>query len=74
MFRCVLGPIPLARPVPLNVKNTVSSLQEKLERAEDAAHISSKHIGVTIALIGVLIAFCAAMVSSEQNELTRTMT
>jgi hypothetical protein len=52
----------------------MSSLQEKLERAESAAHISSKHIGVTIALIGVLIAFCAAMVSSEQNELTRTMT
>jgi hypothetical protein len=52
----------------------MSSLEEKLERAESAAHISSKHIGVTIALIGVLIAFCAAMVSSEQNELTRTMT
>jgi hypothetical protein len=52
----------------------MSSLQEKLERAESAAHVSSKHIGVTIALIGVLIAFCAAMVSSEQNELTRTMT
>ena len=52
----------------------MSSLQEKLERAEGAAHISSKHIGVTIALIGALIAFCAAMVNSEQNELTRTMT
>ena len=52
----------------------MSSLKEKLERAESAAHISSKHIGVTIALIGVLIAFCAAMVTSEQNELTRTMT
>ena len=52
----------------------MSSLQEKLERAESAAHISSKHIGVTIALIGALIAFCAAMVTSEQNKLTRTMT
>lgn len=52
----------------------MSSLQEKLERAESAVHVSNKHIGVTIALIGVLIAFCAAMVSSEQNELTRTMT
>lgn len=52
----------------------MSSLHEKLERAESAAHISSKHIGVTIALIGALIAFCAAMVMSEQNELTRTMT
>jgi uncharacterized protein DUF4337 len=52
----------------------MSSLREKLERAEITAHISSKHVGLTIALIGVLIAFCAAMVSSEQNELTRTMT
>ncbi len=30
-------------------------------------------IGLTMALIGVLIAFCAAMVGSERNELTRTM-
>src|SRR5215470_11471337 len=52
----------------------MSSLREKLERAEITGHISSKHVGLTIALIGVLIAFCAAMVSSEQNELTRTMT
>ena len=52
----------------------MSSLHEKLERAEGAAHISSKRIGVTIALIGALIAFCAAMVTSEQNKLTRTMT
>jgi hypothetical protein len=52
----------------------MSSLQEKLEWAEVTAHISSKQVGLTIALIGVLIAFCAAMVTSEQNELTRTMT
>ena len=32
-----------------------------------------KLIGLTMALIGVLIAFCAAMVGSERNELTRTM-
>ena len=51
----------------------MGSLQEKLERAESVA-VSSKHIGLTIALIGVLIAFCAAMVGSEQNLLTRTMT
>jgi hypothetical protein len=51
----------------------MSSVKEELERAEMTAHVSSKHIGLTIALIGVLIAFCAAMVSSEQNELTRTM-
>ena len=51
----------------------MSSLQEKLEQAASVAHISSKHVGLTIALIGVLIAFCAAMVGSEQNELTRSM-
>jgi len=51
----------------------MSSLQDKLEQAERIA-VSSKHIGLTIALIGVLIAFCAAMVGSEQNRLTRTMT
>lgn len=33
----------------------------------------SKLIGLTIALIGVLLAFCAAMVASERNELTRAM-
>ena len=32
-----------------------------------------KIIGLTMALIGVLIAFCAAMVGAERNELTRTM-
>ena len=52
----------------------MSSLKEDLERVEMTAHISSKHVGLTIALIGVLITFCAAMVTSEQNELTRTMT
>jgi hypothetical protein len=51
----------------------MSSLQAKLEQAERIT-VSSKHIGLTIALIGVLIAFCAAMVGSEQNRLTRTMT
>jgi len=52
----------------------VSSFQEKLERAETTAHVSTKHVGLTIALIGVLIALCASMAGSEHNELTRTMT
>src|SRR5438270_8606721 len=52
---------------------------EKLERAEHASHGDGHHggsnklFGVTMALIGVLIAFCAAMVGSERNELTRAM-
>jgi hypothetical protein len=52
----------------------MSSLQENLERAEKTSHVSNKNIGVTIALLGVLIACCAAMVGSEQNAMTRTMT
>jgi len=52
----------------------MSGAHEKLERAEHAAHGSSNKIfGVTMALIGVLIAFCGAMVGSERNELTRAM-
>jgi len=48
---------------------------ENLERAEQAAHHGStnKIFGVTMALLGVLIAFCGALVGSERNELTRTM-
>src|SRR5436190_8705690 len=45
---------------------------------DDHAHgggagASNKIFGITMALIGVLIAFCSAMVGSERNELTRTM-
>ena len=36
-------------------------------------HGPGKLIGLTMALIGVLIAFCAALVGAERNELTRTM-
>ncbi|HEX3528664.1 MAG TPA: DUF4337 family protein [Thermoanaerobaculia bacterium] len=62
----------------------MSEAHEALERAEHAAHSgghedhgghkgSAKLIGLTMALIGVLIALCAAMVGSERNELTRAM-
>jgi len=62
----------------------MSEAHEALERAEHAAHSgghgdhgghkgSSKLIGLTMALIGVLIALCAAMVGSERNELTKAM-
>lgn len=64
------------------------SAHEALEHAEHAAHAGGEHghdapgakphgpgklIGLTMALIGVLIAFCAALVGAERNELTRTM-
>ncbi len=64
------------------------SAHEALEHAEHAAHANGhdhshdapagkaaagKLIGLTMALIGVLIAFCAALVGAERNELTRTM-
>lgn len=54
-------------------------MSEALEYAEHAAHshdsgkAPAKLIGLTMALIGVMIAFCAAMVGGERNELTRTM-
>jgi hypothetical protein len=57
----------------------MSGAHEKLERAEHAAHEGGHHVGhnklfgVTMALIGVLIALSGAMVGSERNELTRTM-
>ena len=63
------------------------SAHEALEHAAHAAHAGGhdhepaggkphapgKLIGLTMALIGVLIAFCAALVGAERNELTRTM-
>src|SRR6266404_3999542 len=58
----------------------MSVAQETLERAEHASHGAGHHhvgnnklFGTTMALIGVLIAFCAAMVGSERNELTRNL-
>ena len=57
----------------------MSGAHAQLERAEHAAHegghgaSQNKIFGVTMALIGVLIAFCSAMVGSERNELTRVM-
>src|SRR6266478_1986620 len=50
----------------------MSGAHEKLEHAEHHGS-SNKIFGVTMALIGVLIAFCGAMVGSERNELTRAM-
>ena len=58
---------------------------EALEHAEHAAHAGGGHgdgggkktsgklLGITMALIAVLIAYCAAMVGSERNELTKSM-
>ena len=57
---------------------------EALERAEHTSHTGASHagtqqhsnsklIGLTMGLIAVLIAFCAAMVGGERNELIRTM-
>ncbi len=44
---------------------------EKLNQAEQTAHVPYRHIGLTTALIGVLIALCAAMVGSHRNALVR---
>jgi hypothetical protein len=51
---------------------------KKLEEAEHTAHAHGGHapgkmMGLTMALIAVLIAVCAALVGSERNEFTRAM-
>jgi hypothetical protein len=57
----------------------MSGAHQTLEHAEHASHSGDHHasnnklFGMTMALIGVLIALCAAMVGSERNELTRAM-
>ncbi len=56
----------------------MSGAHQTMEHAEHASHAghhvgNNKLFGVTMALIGVLIAFCAAMVGSERNELTKAM-
>jgi hypothetical protein len=50
--------------VPFNCGQSMAGSHEKVERAEQTSHVGSKHIGLTMALIGVLIAFCAVMVGS----------
>jgi cell division protein FtsL len=50
-----------------------------LEHAEHTAHAghsgnaSGKYIGLTMAVLGVLLAFCAAKVGSERTELTKAL-
>ncbi|HZR21526.1 MAG TPA: DUF4337 family protein [Verrucomicrobiae bacterium] len=58
----------------------MSAGNEPNEHLEPATHSGAKAhatnnrlFGVTMALIGVLVAFCAAMVGSERNELTKSM-
>ena len=58
----------------------MSEAMEALERAEKVEHSghgghhgSSKLIGLTMGLIGVLIALCAALVGGERNEMSRVM-
>src|SRR5438105_15650654 len=58
-------------------KGAMPEPHEKPERAEqvrhEKGHGSNKLFGVTVALIGVLIALSSAMLGSERNQLTRTM-
>lgn len=65
----------------------MSHVVEALERAEKVEHVAhaehadhgghggtkNKLIGLTMGLIGVLIALCAALVGGERNEMTRAM-
>jgi hypothetical protein len=58
------------------------SIHEIAEHVEHAAHGSghgsghggvSKYIGITMALLGVMVAFCSAMVGAERTELIKAM-
>ena len=55
------------------------STHEVVEHIEHAAHgghgggSSSRYIGITMALLGVMVAFCSAMVGGERTELIKSM-
>jgi hypothetical protein len=54
------------------------SAHEIAEKIEHATHAnghagSGKHIGITMAILGVMLAFSAAMVGSQRTELIKTM-
>src|SRR6185312_12733278 len=60
----------------------MSEASEALEHAEHAAHGShdghgggghGKMVGLTMAILGVLLAFCAAQVGAARTELIKTM-
>ena len=59
----------------------MSQASEALEHAEHAAHGDhgghgdghGKMVGLTMALLGVLLAFCAAQVGAARTELIKTM-
>ena len=56
----------------------MASAHETLEHAEHAAHAghsgkTGTYIGLTMAVLGVLLAFCSAMVGAERTELIKTM-
>jgi hypothetical protein len=46
---------------------------EHNEEMEESGHSGNRMIGLTMGLIGVLIALCAAMVGGERNETSRVM-
>jgi hypothetical protein len=51
-------------------------LREKLEHASSHGHAHAgygKQIGITMAMLGVLLALCAALVGSERAELVKSM-
>src|SRR5438270_9118538 len=69
----------LSRFLPLNSSDTPQAkdfmgAHEALEHAEHAGHAhGSKQMGVTMAILAVLIAVCAAMVGSQRQELMTTL-
>jgi hypothetical protein len=54
--------------------NEAHELLEHMEHAKHGDHKGpGRAIGITMALLGVMLAFCAAMVGSERTELIKTM-
>ena len=56
------------------------STHEIVEHIEHAAHGghgagggASRYIGITMALLGVMVAFCSAMVGAQRTELIKAM-
>jgi hypothetical protein len=46
---------------------------EHVAHGHDKGHASGKAIGITMAILGVMLAFCAAMVGASRTELIATM-
>jgi hypothetical protein len=78
LFRaCQLDSIVAVEAVPRRTRVSLMSTHEIVEHIEHAAHGggagASRYIGITMALLGVMVAFCSAMVGAQRTELIKAM-